>query len=89
MSEYKHIKPEPADSDSSELEAFSMQHCPVTQHAKSALLSSKETRRALRQLRQSLLNCELCPAIKQCELREDFNLQLDIAVAEINEEWGW
>jgi hypothetical protein len=89
MSDFESNTPESEDSDSLELEAFSTGYCPVTQCAKNALLASKETQHALRQLRQSLLNCEICPAFKQCELREDFNLQIDIAIAEINEEWGW
>ena len=89
MSELSSFKPKSADGDSAESAVFSMQHCLVTQQANNVLRSSKETQRALRRLRHSLLNCEICPAFEDCELREQFNLQVDLVIAEINEEWGW
>jgi len=89
MSELSGDKPKSADGDSAERAVFSMQHCLVTQQANNVLRSSKETQRALRSLRQSLLNCETCSAYEECELREEFNLQVDIVIAEINDEWGW
>ncbi len=89
MSELSSSKSKLADPDSAERAVFSMQHCLVTQQANNVLRSSKETQRALRRLRQSLLNCEICPAFEECELREQFNLQVDLVMAEINEEWGW
>ena len=89
MSELSSSKSKLADPDSAERAVFSMQHCLVTQQANYVLRSSKETQRALRRLRQSLLNCEICPAFEECELREQFNLQVDLVIAEINEEWGW
>ncbi len=89
MSELSSSKPKSADSDSADRAAFSMQHCIVTQQANYVLRSSKETQRALHRLRQSLLDCEICPAFEECELREQFNLQVDLVIAEINEEWGW
>ena len=89
MSELSSSKPKSADPDSAERAVFSMQHCLVTQQANNVLRSGKETQRALRRLRQSLLNCEICPAFEECELREQFNLQVDQVIAEINEEWGW
>ena len=89
MSELSSFKPKSADSDSAERAVFSLQNCLVTQLANHVLRSSKETQRALRRLRQSLLNCEICPAFEDCELREQFNLQVDLVIAEINDEWGW
>jgi len=89
MSEPNKFKSESADPDAVEKATFSMQHCPVNQYANNVLRSSKETRRALRRLRQILMNCDICPAIEQCDLREHFNMQVDQAIAQINEEWGW
>ncbi len=89
MSELSSSKPKSGGPDSAERAVFSMQHCLVTQQANYVLRSSKETQRALRRLRQSLLNCDICPAFEECELREQFNLQVDLVIAEINEEWGW
>lgn len=81
--------PESVDPDDVIEPSFSMQHCPVIQHANDVLSSGKETQRALRQLRQSLINCENCPAFGHCEMREHFNMQVDQVVAQILEEWGW
>jgi len=81
--------PDQLESDSDEEDRIQMQHCPVREQAKVALKSSKETQRAIRQLRETLLNCDFCPAENQCEFKEDFNLQIDMVIAEINEEWGW
>jgi hypothetical protein len=89
MSNLSSSNPKSADPDSTERAAFSMQHCLVTQQANNVLRSSNEIQRALRRLRQSLLNCEICPAFEECELREQFNLQVDMVIAEVNEEWGW
>jgi hypothetical protein len=89
MSELKNFKPESTDPDPVERAVFSMQLCRVSQQTNQVLRSSNETLHALRRLRQCLLNCDICPALEQCELREHFNLQIDLVIAEINEEWGW
>ena len=89
MNDSNRFKLESADQESVERAALSMQHCPVTQQANNVVRSSKETRRALRQLRQNLMNCETCPAFGKCELREQFSIQVDQAITQINEEWGW
>lgn len=89
MNDAKRTKSESADPKSVKRDEFTMQHCLLTQHTNKVLRSGKETQQALRHLRQSLLNCETCSAYEECELREEFNLQVDIVIAEINEEWGW
>ncbi len=89
MSDLRSIRPGNADPKSLERDEFTMQHCLVTQQTNKVLRSGKETQRALRHLRQSLLNCETCSIYEECELREQFNLQVDIVIADINEEWGW
>jgi hypothetical protein len=89
MSDLRRFEPESTNPDSVEKEVFSMQQCLVKQQANNVLRTSKETQRALRRLRQSLLNCELCSAFVHCEMREHFNLQVDTVIAQINEEWGW
>jgi hypothetical protein len=89
MNDSSRFIPESGDQESVEKADFSMQHCPVIQQANNVVRSSKETRRALRRLRQSLMNCETCPAFGKCELREQFSIQVDQAITQINEEWGW
>ena len=76
-------------SDHNNDDYLAKQHCPINEQANIALKSSNETRQAIRILRESLLNCSVCPHFHQCELQEEFNLQIDLVIAEINEEWGW
>jgi hypothetical protein len=79
----------PEGSGHNEDESLAKQQCPINEQANIALKSSKETRQAIRRLRESLLNCGVCPHFHKCELQEEFNLQIDLVIAEINEEWGW
>lgn len=89
MSSFESMTPDHIDFESEEKDSFSMQQCPVAEHANNALKSSKETRQAIRLLRHTLLNCDMCPLLSRCELREEFNVQIDLVIAEILEEWGW
>jgi hypothetical protein len=89
MNDFPRFLPDSDDRHKAENGVFSMQHCFIQQEANDVLKTSRVTLRALRRLRQSLLNCEICPEIEQCELRENFNAQIDLVIAEINEEWGW
>lgn len=43
---------------------------------------------ALRRLRRSQDECEQCRFIEGCLVKREFNLQVNIAIQEINEEWG-
>jgi hypothetical protein len=81
--------PDQFESDSNNEDLIKMQHCPVRGQAKVALKSSRETQHAIRELRETLLNCGFCPVVNQCEFQEEFNLQIDMVIEEINEEWGW
>lgn len=89
MSNFDSMTSDQIDFDSEENDAFSMQQCPVAEQADIALKSSVETRQAIRHLRQTLLNCDMCPLLSRCDLREEFNVQIDLVIAEILEEWGW
>ena len=89
MNDARRIKSDSADPLSVNKDEFTMQHCLLTQQTNKVLRSGKETQRALRHLRHRLLNCETCSVYGECELREEFNLQVDIVIAEINDEWGW
>ena len=66
-----------------------MQNCPVIQQTNKVLRSSKDTKRGLQFLRNSLMNCDACKEYEICELRERLNSQVDNVIAEIIEEWGW
>lgn len=63
--------------------------CPVEKHANAVLRSGRETIRAMRRLRRSLLNCSACPVYDQCEFLEQFNQQVDAVISELTETWGW
>ena len=89
MSDLFNHPPDSNENDLPENEGLLMQHCIIQQDSNDVLITSKVVQRALRRLRQSLLNCEICPEIHQCELRESFNGQVNLVIAEINEEWGW
>lgn len=68
---------------------YPIKHCPVVLHAQTVLRSGEETIRAMRRFRSSLMECENCPAISNCTLREKLNNEVDIVIAEIIDEWGW
>jgi hypothetical protein len=68
---------------------YPIKRCPVVFHAKTVLRSGEETLHAMRQFRRSLMECENCPAIRDCKLREKLNNEVDIVIAEIIDEWGW
>ncbi|MFC1922776.1 hypothetical protein ACFLY4_05750 [Chloroflexota bacterium] len=89
MNEFNRFKRKSTNPESVERAAFSMRHCPITNLTNNVLRASKETQRALRQLRQSLMDCHVCTAYENCELREHLNMQVDQVISEINEEWGW
>lgn len=76
-------------SNSEDEDSAGSQDCPVMEQAIIALKSSEETRKAIRILRETLLDCSTCPEFFRCEMQEEFNLQIDQVIAEINEEWGW
>ena len=77
------------ESDFKNEYSFSGNHCPVKEQADLTLKSSRETHQAIHKLREYMLNCGVCPHFHQCELQEDIALQIDLVIAEINEEWGW
>ncbi len=89
MSDFKNIKSESAEFEPVKRDGLSLRNCPVAVRAGIVLETSEETIKALQSLRQSLLNCEFCPAFEKCELREQFNNQVNQVISEINEEWGW
>jgi len=63
--------------------------CPVEKHANAVLRAGRESLRAMRRLRRSLLNCMACPVYDQCEFLEQFNQQVDAVISELAETWGW
>ena len=66
-----------------------LQNCSISLAANQALRACKATRSALGSLREGLISCPHCPAVKRCELHEYFNLLIDQAVAALSVEWGW
>lgn len=66
-----------------------LQPCPVAKQTKKVLQSSQEIALAMSELRRLFMECEHCPAFGNCDLREEFNKQVDLAIAELLDEWGW
>ena len=64
-------------------------HCPIVDQVRAVLDASREALSALLQLRDGLIGCEACPEARHCELREDYHAQVDHALSELCEEWGW
>jgi hypothetical protein len=75
--------------DSPEADIEALQNCSISLAANQAMRACKATRSALGSLREGLISCPHCPAVKRCELHEFFNLLIDQAVAALSEEWGW
>ncbi|MGW8227034.1 MAG: hypothetical protein ACWGOY_14935 [Anaerolineales bacterium] len=63
--------------------------CEIANLIEQVLHTCSATRDALSQLRETLISCSDCANVASCELREQFNLQVDQAVSMIIEEWGW
>lgn len=62
--------------------------CPVYWQANQALNSTRRVAGMLRKLRRALRACRRCPAAQDCPVVQNFNLQLEDALAEIAEAWG-
>jgi hypothetical protein len=89
MSANKDHSRKPIKSFSNKKKAYALQPCPVALQTNEVLRSSQETALAMSELRRTFMECEHCPAFGDCELREEFNKQVDMAIAELLEEWGW
>jgi len=66
--------------------------CPLQENASKTVGLGKDLVRSLRRLRRDLQACKTCPSGKAgriCPVRQDFNNQVDTAIAELNAEWGW
>jgi hypothetical protein len=89
MNDFNNQDQEPEIYIRSEGNGSILQPCPVAIQAKEVLRASQETAFAMRNLRRTFMECEHCPDFGDCELREEFNRQVDLAIAELLEEWGW
>lgn len=89
MNEIKNQEIPACDYESKSESSTPFHTCQTSVAFKSALTSSQQTKRILKRLRRSILDCELCTVFRQCELREIFISRIDSVVAGINDEWGW
>lgn len=67
------------------------QRCPVLRPADEALDAAVALRKALRRLRRLTQRCSRCRAGLEpsgCARMADYDAVLDIAIEEINQEWG-
>lgn len=62
--------------------------CPVLRDAQRVLSASNDMTRALRTLKRSRRLCRECSRVEGCQVWGEFNRQIDIAIQEINQEWG-
>jgi ribosomal protein L39E len=64
------------------------QDCPVWVEAKGVAQVSKDLVRRMRRLRKAMLACRGCTARQDCDFLQSFKAGLDVAIAEVTEEWG-
>jgi hypothetical protein len=76
-------------SSHAELQHPNPQDCLIPMAADQALAACVSMRVALQKLRDRLISCYQCSAFDDCHLHEHFNLLVDQAIEEINEDWGW
>lgn len=62
--------------------------CPLQEQAEGVLDVAIALVKALRRLRRLRLRCEACSQVESCPFWGQFNRQVDIAIQEINQEWG-
>ena len=62
-------------------------NCPVLEQAETTRDAANELRSAVNDLRVSLAACDDCPLGGKCDVLKEFNLEIDIAIAEITAEW--
>lgn len=63
-------------------------HCPVIQNAEHVRKSGDNLLRLMRRLRRSLIACQSCQQLNECDFRLTFNAQVDAMIVELNDEWG-
>jgi hypothetical protein len=63
--------------------------CPVIQNAEEALTSAQSMNRAFRKLRKSLKLCKVCENQDDCPILRDLDTQINTALDEVLEEWGY
>lgn len=61
--------------------------CPVYWQASQALNTARQLASSLRRLRRALRVCRRCPMAQNCPAAQNFNRQLEAALAEIADEW--
>jgi hypothetical protein len=63
------------------------ENCPVKKDTEEIVGLGVDMVKALRRLRRDLQACERCGRLN-CGILETFHTQVDIAIQELNEEWG-
>ena len=63
-------------------------NCPVIDQAKNTRDAANGLRSAVNDLRVSLAACEDCPLGGRCDVIKSFNDEINLAIAEITEEWN-
>ena len=64
-------------------------HCPIRPEADFSLLAFNCSHCVLKQIRESLIKCQICTDYEHCDLHEQLNTQVDRSLSALNEAWGW
>jgi len=62
-------------------------HCSLVRYANQARKASVNMLRAIHQLRRSGATCRSCPLQASCAQPAAFNAEMDVLIAEINDQW--
>jgi len=63
-------------------------HCPIEEKTCHLNDLSQDMVLTMRDLREELKNCHLCPAYGKCHILMRFNSSVQIAIQEVIEEWN-
>jgi hypothetical protein len=63
--------------------------CPIQPDADFTLLAFNCSHCALKQIRENLIHCQVCPEFDNCELHKQINARVDRSLSALNESWGW
>lgn len=61
--------------------------CSLQESARQVVRAGQDFAKAMRKLRRAQIACSRCEQGPSCPLRQQFNSQVDAAIAEVNELW--
>lgn len=72
-----------------EIKTSNLSRCPMRLDADFTLLAFNCSHCALKNIRENLIQCQVCPEFEDCELHKQINARVDRSLSALNESWGW